>query len=635
MKFNASILKRWMDCPLQVYYADVNPTTREQSAAMTFGTIVHEALELYNTTFDVEQAVERFLYVWENPEELGVAIDYWPGKTSYADYKKMGVGIVEAFHEKTRLKERTVISTEHPFCVPLGDHVISGVVDLLELTYDKDGWPVLEIKDFKGLPLDTKLPTPNGWTTIGDVIVGDEVLGSDGSPCRVLNKSSVHHNPCYRIVFDDGTSIVADHEHRWPIMFGVSNPTLRVMSTEELVGNLKRGKQSLCRVINAKPIDLPEKDLPMDPYLLGYWLGDRTSAAGAITGTQESFDHFTDAGFNLTIWESTRQTNSFSFRVEGLYSSLNELGLLKNKSIPNEFLRGSIEQRLALLRGLMDSDGTYNTLRNQAVFINTNEALIDQVVELVASLGWKPYKWTSKSFGFGKQGKQHRVIFTPFGLNPFSLQRKADLVVTDPAIRSSRRVIQSVEQVPMVPTQCIEVDSSDHTYLWGERFIPTHNTNSRKPTKLELALDIQFTIYQYASLQPEFWLGNESIDPKYKPIEDGAEWFEIFKDANAKRKLVWWHLRTKKEIDCGPRDNADFQRMYRLVMEVVNAVDKGVFVPSIKADSCNWCPFTEECIAIGPDLVHKITESRFNPRPTPVALAKKPKLVYGGNKWVE
>jgi hypothetical protein len=146
---------------------------------------------------------------------------------------------------------------------------------------------------------------------------------------------------------------------------------------------------------------------------------------------------------------------------------------------------------------------------------------------------------------------------------------------------------------------------------------------------------LQFSIYDYSSRQPEFWLGNEGIDPKYKPVEDGEDWFEIFSNPNAKRKLVWWHLRTKKEIDCGTRDNADFQRMYRLIMEVVNAVDKSVFVPSIKADSCNWCPFTEECIAIGPDLVHKITEARYNPGPTPVELAKKPKLEYKGNRWLE
>jgi len=116
-----------------------------------------------------------------------------------------------------------------------------------------------------------------------------------------------------------------------------------------------------------------------------------------------------------------------------------------------------------------------------------------------------------------------------------------------------------------------------------------YKTAGRQPTKIELFLNQQFTVYYYASLQPEFWMGN---GPDYPGIPGGEDYFEAFKRIN--RKAIWVHLMNMKDIDAGPRDDDDFYRLYRLVTEIEKAQDAGVFVPNI-GESCVWCPYTDPC----------------------------------------
>lgn len=131
---------------------------------------------------------------------------------------------------------------------------LAGQIDLLI----KDGND-LYIYDWKGLPLDTKIPTPTGWTTIKDIAVGDLIFDKLGKPTKVIHKSEIHNNPCYSIEFDNGETIIADHEHRWEIN-GAD-----VMTTEEL----KPGY----RILNPKPLQLPDAELPDNPFEVGKKLG--------------------------------------------------------------------------------------------------------------------------------------------------------------------------------------------------------------------------------------------------------------------------------------------------------------------------------------------------------------------------
>lgn len=113
-----------------------------------------------------------------------------------------------------------------------------------------------------------------------------------------------------------------------------------------------------------------------------------------------------------------------------------------------------------------------------------------------------------------------------------------------------------------------------------------YKTNTKQPTKGQLAVDIQFTVYTYASLQPEFWMGN---GPEFPPITNGEFLFGAL--AELPRRAIWYALWTGKEIDCGTREDADFMRLYRVCDEIEKAVEKDVYVPSISGEACTICDF--------------------------------------------
>ncbi|HEU0131341.1 MAG TPA: replicative DNA helicase [Mycobacteriales bacterium] len=159
----------------------------------------------------------------------------------------------------------------------------------------------------KALALDTPLPTPDGWTTMGEVAVGDLLLDAQGRPTRVVAATGVMTGrPCYEVEFSDGTTVVADAEHQWltetrAARRGGGAPAVR--TTRELAETLHCATADVRRnhsVRNAAPLDLPEADLPVPPYVLGAWLGDGHSAAARITTADpELVLHLEDAGVRV------------------------------------------------------------------------------------------------------------------------------------------------------------------------------------------------------------------------------------------------------------------------------------------------------------------------------------------------
>ncbi len=143
----------------------------------------------------------------------------------------------------------------------------------------------------KALALDTLLPTPTGWTTMGEVAVGDRLIAADGTPTRVIAATEVMTGrPCYRVVFDDGSAIVADAWHEWQTRTRAQRrvpgvgPTIR--TTEELAATVRcatADARTNHSVENAAPLALPEADLLVDPYVLGVWLGDGNAASARFT----------------------------------------------------------------------------------------------------------------------------------------------------------------------------------------------------------------------------------------------------------------------------------------------------------------------------------------------------------------
>lgn len=359
-------------------------------------------------------------------------------------------------------------------------------------------------KNAKALALDTPIPTPTGWTTMGEVSVGDYVLGTDGRPRKVIAATEVMTgNTCYRVGFSNGDSIVADAGHLWLTDTRRdrdrdrkkgrggwnSGPKPSIKTTEEIATTL------LCRTENNHRVDvpnalhLPDVDLPVPPYVLGAWLGDGHSAGARITigeqDCEETCANILAEGqpirkasgkylYNLSDGDRTQAA-----RNKCLASILREMRVLNNKHIPAQYLRASFSQRLALLQGLMDTDGTCSKA-GQCSLTTMSERLHLEFMELVRSLGIKPTVDVQMAKIYGKEcGLAYRVHFFAYqDLQVFKLKRKIARQKVVPAKTTRARTIQitSCSIVPSVPVRCIQVDHPDGMYIAGRTFIPTHNS---------------------------------------------------------------------------------------------------------------------------------------------------------------
>lgn len=266
---------------------------------------------------------------------------------------------------------------------------IAGQIDLLI----KDGNDIY-IVDYKGLPLDTKIPTKTGWTTIRDIKEGEEIFDKDGNITKVVHKSDIHYNPCYKITFDNGEEIIADCDHRWLISFRKNDKSYKevVMTTEELAKWLiekPRTSYNIPKILNSKPLNLPEIDLPIDPYVLGCWLGDGSKSCGILTNINPKvWEEIENRGY--TFGDNLSDASHAEMRtIYGIRGKLNDLNLLGNKFIPDLYMRASFQQRLDLLRGLMDTDGYYHESRKRFVMGTTQEWQAKDLVKLVSTLGIK------------------------------------------------------------------------------------------------------------------------------------------------------------------------------------------------------------------------------------------------------
>ena len=325
------------------------------------------------------------------------------------------------------------------------------------------------------------------------------------------------------------------NENRWSLEPSASEPSrngrfpTRLYSRAALIDNLRAeltspvrtGRQEGPRIVTTKTIgasvsttsghnwsvdtipglDLPELALPIDPWLLGYWLGDGCRRAATIaTADEEILERIRHLGYRVTHYARYNYGISTGPRGGGsrpsLQRALRECGLLFDKHIPATYLRASDAQRAELLAGLLDSDGTCSVrghgarLSAQVVFTNTNPRLIDGVRELAASLGHLPtvckireagVEQSTSSVASGRRIKEAWAVrFTPDG-QVFGLRRKQELLErtlkTRTRTRANRRprYVVSVEAVPSVPVRCITVDSPTHLYLVGTGFVATHN----------------------------------------------------------------------------------------------------------------------------------------------------------------
>ena len=365
----------------------------------------------------------------------------------------------------------------------------AGTFDIL-LAMRINGQIKICIHDFKGLPLDTPILTKDGFKKMGDLNVGDYVFDKNGNLTKILNCSKIHFNPCLKIHFDDGYSIVADNEHRWLINFiNHGKISEKIMTTIEIYDYLnsvyknKKGhipSDKIPKIMVNKPINMENKSLPIDPYVLGVWLGDGSSACGYITNMyDEIFNEIERRGFHVGQDVSkNKYCGKAKMRcVFGLSQKLKLNNILKNKHIPNEYFTCSYEQRLDLLRGIMDTDGYYNKTRSRFVIVTSKKQIADDYCKLISSLGIKPTM--IKTYGKCTNGNKNNylrwdVTFST-DIYPF-LIRQMETEMKNKN-KSKWRNISKVEIVPTIATRCIEVDSETHTFLADKMLLVTHNTN--------------------------------------------------------------------------------------------------------------------------------------------------------------
>lgn len=422
-------------------------------------------------------------------------------------------------------------------------------------------------------PLDAKVLTPTGWTTMGELNTGDYVVAHDGSHVKVLQTFDKGVKDVYKISTNDCRSTEACEDHLW-LTFDYEERKRQkkgsVRSTKEIYQNLyhKSGKLNFS-IPRCEPLDFEKQDFIISPYTLGVLLGDgslgdsitltvsdeeivtrvnseinnlnmRCNYAGGIayrlvmsdkesnkpaksikitnviTGESSSFDRVGIASKVLSIDKATLNYRCINkCTINNLYyefvddrdeftnkikNELNNLNLLKlnhlQKFIPNKYLFASIEQRVALLQGLMDTDGSVNKKSGELSFTTTSKSLANGVRELTLSLGGR---CTLRSRDrIGKSSKCGDKIITakhisyeftlslPEEIDPFFLKRKLDLYRQCLLLKTNERKrfihhskIESIEFSRRAECRCILIDHPDHLYITDD-YIVTHNTEQEK-----------------------------------------------------------------------------------------------------------------------------------------------------------
>lgn len=374
---------------------------------------------------------------------------------------------------------------------------IKGTMDLVTRA-DKG---LVEYVDWKGLPVETPIPTIDGWSTMGDLKIGDIIFDKDGNKTKVLAKSQASNKDCYKITFDDKSEVVCDNEHLWLLDNGEVKPITELKIKD--------------KIDVAKPIVSTDVDLPIDPYVLGVWLGDGRNRSGEICADEAFiFEEIENRGYDLGKNLEQRKGMIDSRTVIGLRTELRKLKLLNNKHIPMMYLRSSHRQRLDLLRGLMDTDGSVNSQRKQCIFTSCNKRLSDDTKELLLSLGQRVSQANIvRNTNFKDNVSVFPLSFRPININPFLLPRKRKRVGNWGSGKSDKRQIKKIQLLNIqYLTQCIMVDSPSNTYLCTKNMIPTHNTGQRKDWSTnkekgyeDLRKDFQMRLYHYAlcKLYPE------------------------------------------------------------------------------------------------------------------------------------
>lgn len=366
----------------------------------------------------------------------------------------------------------------------------------------------------KAKSIETDIPTVDGWKKMKDIKVGDRVFDEQGNLCNVTKVTDIMYGrPCYELTLSNNVKIICDEEHQWvtdtwksrrsasnakrndrdserPLKLrGIDQTHKRSFSktrtTKEIFNTLKaktdgRNNHS---IDVSDPIDLPHKYLEIHPYLLGVWLGDGHSSSSTVTSCEKPIrEHIASLGYTLG-----KRKDPGKFSVLNIMYKFRKYNLINNKHIPEIYLRASTSQRMELLKGLMDTDGTIDT-RGQCEYCSVRKGLAEDVYELVCSLGMRASFQEGIAKLYGRvTGPRYRIQFTP-NKDVFRLKRHLERIQIKSIDKISRRYVVDCKKVKSVPVKCIEVDSPSHQYLCTKSFVPTHNSSFLNQIEIKLAV---------------------------------------------------------------------------------------------------------------------------------------------------
>ena len=360
--------------------------------------------------------------------------------------------------------------------------------------------------------LESKVLTPSGWTTIGDLNIGDDVIDENGETTQVEYLSPIVERDLYRVRTRDNRSTLCDLEHLWNVRIRTSkNKSFKTKVLSEIKNDYKKEVYDKKYDKNrteykyylpiVSPIKFKEKDFLIEPYILGSILGDggidkKTYSTTLYSHTDDCL-HFYNYCKNFyevspEIRVDKRTKNASCFTIFKIGHKLKELELIQSahgKFIPKEYFLGSKEQRLKLLQGLMDTDGTITNrgLKNETVSYSTvSKQLALDIVDLVRSLGGSAHLKERNGFytykGERYDAFSYRIIIF-IKENPFSLPRKADLFV--PTYRDGNALVDiSFKKKGL--GRCIKVKNEQGLYITDD-YLVTHNTSYTRQMLLALS----------------------------------------------------------------------------------------------------------------------------------------------------
>lgn len=385
----------------------------------------------------------------------------------------------------------------------------------------------------KALEYGTEIPTPEGFKSIEDLRVGDTVYSQSGAPTRVTAIPFDGTDECFRITFDDDSSVVASGEHLWVCKdnkrrFRKSYTShgrtwdndlygkWGVLSTKAIIAS---GDYSPEAKNNGRRVTIPvceavhrdHDDSLFDPYLIGLLIGDGSMLRGVILSNPEP--EIQD--YVKSRYGAVQSGKPIDYRLTGLQPVLRELGLFGKrsweKSIPQRYLSASIEQRMQLLHGLMDTDGSAGK-NGSAIYTTTSRRLADDFTDLVTSLGGtcqlSVRPTTYRYLGVMKKGRDAYCIAVFSLFNPFSLPRKADRWFLKSRC-NFERVIWKIEPVGVRRCRCITVEDASGTFLATRNHVVTHNSS----TLIRLFIE---------------WAGNPKLWPELWPADPNPRIFWYF-----------------------------------------------------------------------------------------------------------